>query len=423
MFKRIIIVLCLFGGTFQDDFTLIKESYLLYGNVNMYSNGTNSHVGQCSDQKNVLFIDYSERFNSVVVVCNEENKAFVHTFSNGKLKCNGLHLRQLEAPHLSFYSLDWLNGLLYYTEEQSIYVVDLKPSHSESLLLYQSNQTGTRIMGLVVRPDNQSLYWLEHEKRTNLLQFVHSSQACKDVVRYVLKHLTPDALFYDYISDRFLIIKSRSDSSRTIVLFDGKHPQHNLFGEYHIDLNNRQVNNVILFNDTIVFNANFMNENVRNDLLSISRNETIYWTNINSNQNFGKIVQISNGNTLQQVPVYSIFALINPHLMQRTINSICDKHVCTKQSQDYCIPHTSTKYMCFSNPNRIYRMNETNETGKIFSVILLIIVGLVLLLAVLIGTLVFKKKVRFYQIRLKKINRVNSSRLEAKPDGTEEIAE
>lgn len=83
MFKRIIIVLCLFGGTFQDDFTLIKESYLLYGNVNMYSNGTNSHVGQCSDQKNVLFIDYSERFNSVVVVCNEENKAFVHTFSNG----------------------------------------------------------------------------------------------------------------------------------------------------------------------------------------------------------------------------------------------------------------------------------------------------------------------------------------------------
>ena len=300
-------------------------------------------------------------------------------------------------------------------------------------------------MGLVVRPDNQSLYWLEHEKRTNLLQFVHSSQACKDVVRYVLKHLTPDALFYDYISDRFLIIKSRSDSSRTIVLFDGKHPQHNLFGEYHIDLNNRQVNNVILFNDTLVFNANFMNENVRNDLLSISRNETIYWTNINSNQNFGKIVQISNGNTLQQVPVYSIFALINPHLMQRTINSICDKHVCTKQSQDYCIPHTSTKYMCFSNvskdstiqlifysstanflllqPNRIYRMNETNETGKIFSVILLIIVGLVLLLAVLIGTLVFKKKVRFYQIRLKKINRVNSSRLEAKPDGTEEIAE
>jgi len=44
-------------------------------------------------------------------------------------------------------------------------------------------------------------------------------------------------------------------------------------------------------------------------------------------------------------------------------------------------------------------------------------------LIAIVATLLLKKTKRFYQIRLKKISRVNSAKLEPESEATEEVAE
>lgn len=61
---------------------------------------------------------------------------------------------------------------------------------------------------------------------------------------------------------------------------------------------------------------------------------------------------------------------------------------------------------------------------KILYIVLIVFAAVLLLgLIGLIFLFLSKKKVRFYQIRLKRINRVNSSKMGVKPQSDEEIAD
>lgn len=48
---------------------------------------------------------------------------------------------------------------------------------------------------------------------------------------------------------------------------------------------------------------------------------------------------------------------------------------------------------------------------------------LAVLLAAVVGWVLTKKRMKFYQIKLKSMNRVNSSKLQVKSEATEEVAE
>jgi len=93
---------------------------------------------------------------------------------------HGLKLESLDAAHLSHFAFDWATGLLYFTEQTNISVVDLKQAKSEELLIYPTNSTQLKtheITGLVVRPDNVSLVWMEfHRLNDNKIVFMQSSQ-------------------------------------------------------------------------------------------------------------------------------------------------------------------------------------------------------------------------------------------------------
>ena len=85
-----------------------------------------------------------------------------------------MQLLQIDEPMDAYYAFDWLHGLLYYSEKSSLFVVNLKDEISETMSLYTS--TNFTITGLVVRPDNGTLLWLEYEKYKNMVTFMLSYQ-------------------------------------------------------------------------------------------------------------------------------------------------------------------------------------------------------------------------------------------------------
>ena len=95
-----------------------------------------------------------------------------------KLNADRLELNSLKEPYTSYFALDWVHGLLYYTEDASIWVVDLKQTTSAELLLYRTNHSST-ITGLVVRPDNGSLVWMEYFNNDFKVTLMQASQVFK----------------------------------------------------------------------------------------------------------------------------------------------------------------------------------------------------------------------------------------------------
>ncbi len=55
---------------------------LLFGNISLHraSSGNNEEVGVCPEAGNVIHLDYSLTFNSVVAVCDSKNNGTVNIF-------------------------------------------------------------------------------------------------------------------------------------------------------------------------------------------------------------------------------------------------------------------------------------------------------------------------------------------------------
>lgn len=93
-----------------------------------------------------------------------------------KLKGHGMHLRYVDSPLNAYFAFDWVHGLLYYAEERKIYVANLANTPNQEILEIYSSEDMITINGLVVRPDNATLCWIEYDKQRNLVAFMQSLQ-------------------------------------------------------------------------------------------------------------------------------------------------------------------------------------------------------------------------------------------------------
>lgn len=266
-------------------------------------------------------------------------------------------LLNLESPHKSHYAFDWSTGLLYFTEVHTIWVVDLKqpvalsetgPSQTtydhRLLKVYQSKGPVT-ISGLIVRPDNSSLIWLEYSTISGTrVDIMQASQAGKDVSKLVELNKRVESLVYDYFLDRFMVLLAGSVEQ-----------EHNGFIFKYKDINDiekwypfkiktvfRMGESLFLYGDWVLFVLHQGVLPAEQKITSIVR-----WNIFGGKEVSPRLVSKDRFNN-QTFTVIDDTKRIHP-----PVDSRCgedgEQSVCSQLEFDFCIPHNETTFICKSN--------------------------------------------------------------------------
>lgn len=229
-----------------------------------------------------------------------------------------------------------------------------------------------------------------------------------------------EELHYDAVSRRYIALPPSIQSTNSGFIFaENKFHEGRFFNLSFISERVR-VFDVMLYNQSVIFT-----------LLHQAHNSSLVTAQLGPDMN-----------VIHYQPHHDFDAkhkILN--LVEQSKPNIADRCVmneCTG-ADNFCIPNTMDSYVCSFNVSRMqYRWHvliripvPPPQTSKIYAVQsawldwLYMLVALALALA-LIALLVFlwkSKKVSFYQIRLKSVSRVNSSKLPHKNNGSREIAE
>lgn len=268
-------------------------------------------------------------------------------------------LGNIESPHKSYYAFDWSTGLLYFTEVHTIWVVDLKqpPALSETSVLqyeqrllkvYQSTRLVT-ITGLIVRPDNSSLIWLEFSTINGTrIDFMQASQAGKEVAKLFELKMRLEGLLYDYFFDRFMVLSSRNvDQEHNGYIF--RYENVNDFKQwfpFKIKLLYRMSDNLFLYGDWVLYV-----KHVGIEATDIKKTFITRW-NISGNSEVEPHLVSRERFNNQTFTLIDDSKRIHPSEDGRC-GKDGEQSVCSQQEFDFCIPNNQTTFICKSSVSRV----------------------------------------------------------------------
>lgn len=253
-----------------------------------------------------------------------------------------------------------------------------------------------------------------------------------------IKHANIEQLIYDYKSQNYMSLVMRTTEERECWIIN---VQTKKIDKIKVNPIGRTVNTATFYDHYIFYDSSIIDMQTG---MSLDKEIDYFDVNLKLETNGTGSRSI----LLEMNPRYNRTRFIAPMdwKSRPNVEDRCVNHLC-KHDLDFCIPNTPETYTCMLNvsqqyvelqklsfiicfPLQLHQIYETYLTiGQLYRNKLFLIaiwtVSLLLLIIVIALLFVFlnKKKVRFYQIRLKKINRVNSSKLGPKPEATDEIAD
>ncbi|KAF7493005.1 hypothetical protein SSS_07761 [Sarcoptes scabiei] len=391
------------------------EELLIFHQYNLHhAEGDKFYI--CDESQQAIFLDYTLQFNSFVAICRigtnlEIRIQKIASDEEQQLQADRLRLDFIVSKDLDRYrfTLDRFQGLLYYTDGQKIDLLDLKKTILSTFNLYKTS--GSRIINkLLLRPDLVRLVWLESDSNFLNSSIYEADQNGKNLIRLkeIPSKIMTDLLFHNR-SEYLIALMQQTDPTRSGIamrienLNETKH--------FEIQSPNSTIREVHLYQDRLIFLVT-ENQKERDIITSVRINDLI-----EGRKRWPTLMALE---SKRKISTFLIYERESRWRLDST-NSPCHNNICKRTEFDFCIPINQTHSQCSSG--ELFALNEDLD-ARFFTILTIGILFALILLIFLIYFLFFsKQKSRFYQIRLKKLKRVESSKLQVKPPATEEIAE
>nr|XP_027204292.1 uncharacterized protein LOC113798013 [Dermatophagoides pteronyssinus] len=305
-----------------------------------------------------------------------------------------------------------------------INVIDLKKNELATFPIYRATGSNT-VNGLIVRPDLTKLMWLE-TYGTDTIMMESDQNGKRSSPLFNISRTIYTDLYYDPYGNRYLLVMPQTQATK-------------ISGMIIIDFNEKTILKSINFEINFSRQKNWQTKNVRirDDWLYFFVKQSQYIGHIYrcsiSSQNYTHGMNDSISIIIDNIHLTSCivvtgdnsrspFILYDPMIRKETNwKKHCNENVCVRQDIDFCIPINQTHSQCTNG--EVFEINKNHNEMLIYKIIISVLASIIILILIIYFLFFSKQRARFYQIRLKKLNRVESSKLQMKTPATNEIAE